>query len=236
MQGQQESKLLPLFYLEMKTFSLTKRHECRIILIATFVSQNGDEDMGKKGEDTKKFIREKAICLFAQKGFKNVTMKDICTVTGLSRGGLYRHYDSTQQIFSEIVDMLMNAQDNELSDKMEAGLPAPQILEEILERYRREMLDSSASLSVAIYEFFSENFSDGQDNLLLRQYQYSVDMWSEFLSYGIKRGEFKKVDCKEVIDIIIFSYQGARMYSTIIPLDEEIPMRIINHIKKTLLV
>lgn len=215
---------------------MTKRHECRIILLATFVSQNGDEDMGKKGEDTKKFIREKAICLFAQKGFKNVTMKDICTVTGLSRGGLYRHYDSTQQIFFEIVDMLMNAQDNELSAKMAAGLPAPQILEEILERYRMEMLDSKASLSVAIYEFFSENFSDGQDNLLLRQYQYSVDMWSEFLSYGIKRGEFKKVDCKEVIDIIIFSYQGVRMYSTIIPLDEEIPMRIINHIKKTLLV
>lgn len=215
---------------------MTKRHECRIILLATFVSQNGDEDMGKKGEDTKKFIREKAICLFAQKGFKNVTMKDICTVTGLSRGGLYRHYDSTQQIFSEIVDMLMNAQDNELSAEMAAGLPAPQILEEILERYRMEMLDSKASLSVAIYEFFSENFSDGQDNLLLRQYQYSVDMWSEFLSYGIKRGEFKKVDCKEVIDIIIFSYQGVRMYSTIIPLDEEIPMRIINHIKKTLLV
>ena len=192
--------------------------------------------MGKKGEDTKKFIREKAACLFAQKGYKNVTMKDICAITGLSRGGLYRHYDSPQQIFSEIVDMLMNSQDNELSEKMAAGLPARQILEEILERYRMEMLDSSASLSVAIYEFFSENFSDGQDNLLLRQYQYSVDMWSEFLAYGIKRGEFKQVDCKEVIDIIIFSYQGVRMYSTIIPLDEEIPMRIINHIKKTLLV
>ena len=192
--------------------------------------------MGKKGEDTKKFIREKAACLFAQKGYKNVTMKDICAITGLSRGGLYRHYDSTQQIFSEIVDMLMNAQDNELSEKMVAGLPARQILEEILERYRMEMLDSSASLSVAIYEFFSENFSDGQDNLLLRQYQYSVDIWSEFLAYGIKRGEFKQVDCKEVIDIIIFSYQGVRMYSTIIPLDEEIPMRIINHLKKSLLV
>ena len=192
--------------------------------------------MGKKGEDTKKLIREKATCLFAQKGYKNVTMKDICAITGLSRGGLYRHYDSPQQIFSEIVDMLMNSQDNELSEKMAAGLPARQILEEILERYRMEMLDSSTSLSVAIYEFFSENFSDGQDNLLLRQYQYSVDMWSEFLSYGIKRGEFKKVDCKEVIDIIIFSYQGVRMYSTIIPLDEEIPLRIINHIKKTLLV
>ena len=118
---------------------------------------------------------------------------------------------------------------------MNAGLPASQILNEILERYRKEMLDNAASLSVAIYEFFSENYSNGQDNLLLKQYQYSVDMWNEFLSYGIKRGEFKTVDCKEVIDIILFSYQGVRMYSTIIPLDEQIPARIINHIKKILL-
>lgn len=192
--------------------------------------------MGKKGEDTKKLIREKTVPLFARKGFKKVTMKDICSVTGLSRGGLYRHYNSTQQIFSEIIDMLMSAQDNELLEKMKAGFPAQQILDEILERYRYEMLDGEASLSVALYEFFSENFSDKQDNLLLKQYQYSVDMWNDFLSYGIEREEFKKVDCKEIIDIILFSYQGVRMYSTIIPLDEQIPMRIVNHIKKVLLV
>ena len=191
--------------------------------------------MGKKGEDTKKLIRERAAYLFAQKGFKNVTMKDICAATGLSRGGLYRHYDSTRQIFLEIIEALMGAQDNELTEKMNAGLPASQILDEILERYRKEMLDNAASLSVAIYEFFSENYSNGQDNLLLKQYQYSVDMWNEFLSYGIKRGEFKTVDCIEVIDIILFSYQGVRMYSTMIPLDEQIPARIINQIKKILL-
>lgn len=192
--------------------------------------------MGKKGEDTKKLIREKAALIFAQKGFKNVTMKDICSVTGLSRGGLYRHYNSTQQIFSEIIDMLMSGQDNELSEKMKAGLPAPQILDEILERYCYEMSEGAASLSVALYEFFSENFSDNQDNLLMKQYQYSIDMWDDFLSYGIEREEFKKVDCREIIDIILFSYQGVRMYSTIIPLDEQIPMRIVNHIKKILLV
>lgn len=204
---------------------------------ATLMSQSRkrDDDMGKKGEDTKKLIRERAAYLFAQKGFKNVTMKDICAATGLSRGGLYRHYDSTRQIFLEIIEALMGAQDNELTEKMNAGLPASQILNEILERYRKEMLDNAASLSVAIYEFFSENYSNGQDNLLLKQYQYSVDMWNEFLSYGIKRGEFKTVDCKEVIDIILFSYQGVRMYSTIIPLDEQIPARIINQIKKILL-
>ena len=110
-------------------------------------------------------------------------MNDICQVTGLSRGGLYRHYDSTKQIFSEIVDELMQAQDNELSEKMRAGLPATQILDEILERYRREMMDGEASLSVAIYEYYSgSSATDDRENLLSKQYEYSVEMWSAFIS------------------------------------------------------
>ena len=44
--------------------------------------------MGTKGEKTKRFICENAFQLFAEKGFKDVTMKDICEKTGLSRGGL----------------------------------------------------------------------------------------------------------------------------------------------------
>lgn len=191
--------------------------------------------MGKKGDGTRKLIRERAAGLFAQRGFKNVTMNDICQVTGLSRGGLYRHYDSTKQIFSEIVDELMQAQDNELSEKMRAGLPATQILDEILERYRREMMDGEASLSVAIYEYYSgSSATDDRENLLSKQYEYSVEMWSAFISYGIKRGEFKETDARELIDILLFAYQGVRMYSTIMPLDDQIPARIIHHVKRTL--
>lgn len=192
--------------------------------------------MGNKGEETKKLIREKACSLFARKGFKNVTMKDICIATGLSRGGLYRHYNSTQQIFSEIIDDLMNAQDNEFSEKMKKEYPAVQILDEILERYRTEMLDRTGSLGLAIYEFYSEIHSDNNDNILLKQYEHSVTVWKDFLSYGIQRGEFKNVECDELIDIIIFSYQGVRMYNQIMPLDEKIPQRIIRHIQKILLV
>lgn len=192
--------------------------------------------MGKKGDETKRLILEKAMALFAKKGFKNVTMKDICIDTGLSRGGLYRHYESTNQIFSEIIDILMNTQDNELSSKIENEVPAPVILDEILERYKTEMLDSAASLSIAIYEFFSLNYSDSEDNFLLKQYIYSVETWKNLIDYGVQRGEFRNVNYEEIIDIIIFSYQGVRMYSAIMPLAEQIPQRIVNHIKKILLV
>lgn len=199
------------------------------------MSQNGAVTMGKKGNETKRFILEKALSLFAKKGFKNVTMKDICIETGLSRGGLYRHYESTHQIFSEIVDILMSRQDNELSEKMKNGVPAPIILDEILERYKKEMLDGSGSLSIAILEFYSENQSDNNDNMLFKQYLYSKDMWKNFISYGVERGEFKNVDSEEIIDLIIFSYQGVRMFTTILPIDEQIPERIITHMKRTLL-
>lgn len=192
--------------------------------------------MGKKGEETKQLIREKAYFLFSQKGFKDVTMKDICLETGLSRGGLYRHYDSTQQIFMEIINFLMSKQDTEISEKIREGYSATQILNEILERYRTEMLDSSASLSIAIYEFFSMNGSDDKSGILLKQYFYSVETWKTLIIYGMEHGEFKDVNYEEIIDIIIFSYQGVRMYSQIMPLNEEIPQRIINHIKKTILV
>ena len=192
--------------------------------------------MGKKGDETKRLILEKAMALFAKKGFKNVTMKDICIDTGLSRGGLYRHYESTNQIFSEIIDILMNTQDNELSSKIENEVPAPVILDEILERYKKEMLDSSGSLSIAILEFYSENQPSDNDNVLFEQYLYSKDMLSYFISYRVNRGEFNNVNSEEIIDMIIFSYQGVRMFSTIMPIDEQIPNRIINHIKKALLI
>lgn len=192
--------------------------------------------MKKNSVKTKKRILEKALSLFVKKGYKNVTMTDICIETGLSRGGLYRHYGSTHQIFSEIINSLMNAQDDELSEKIKQGIPASIILTEILERYKNEMLDSTGSLSMAILEFYSANQSDGTDNALFKQYLYSKDMWCKLISYGVQRGEFKNVNDEEIVDLILFSYQGVRMFSTILPLHEEIPERIINHIKNVLLV
>ncbi len=74
-------------------------------------------NMNKRGEKTRKHIKKCACFLFAEKGFKQVTMKDICEVTKLSRGGLYCHYESTRQIFQEIIDDMTGQQDNEIDFK-----------------------------------------------------------------------------------------------------------------------
>ena len=190
--------------------------------------------MSQKGELTRRNIKAQAMKLFAKRGFKDVTMKDICEATQLSRGGLYLHYGSTRQIFAEIIDDLMGGQEDEFSEKISNNISAKTILTDVLERYEREMKDSQGALSVAIYEFFSsENASE--NNALAKQYQKSRVMWRQLLEYGIERGEFNAVDVDAVFDLIVFSYQGVRMYSTLMQIDEETPNNIVTMIKKIVL-
>ena len=48
------------------------------------------------------------------------------------------------------------------------------------------------------------------------------------------RHEFNEVDISAVFDLIVFSYQGVRMYSKLMPMDKETPSRIIKEIRKIL--
>lgn len=191
--------------------------------------------MSMKGEKTKQDIREKAYQLFAEKGFKEVTMKDICELTGLSRGGLYRHYESTEQIFLEIVNAFSDKQKSEIFTKIEQHVPAAAILEELLSRYASEMIDYKNSISLAIYEFYSNPAISKEDNSVKRRYEISKTAWIGLINYGISTKEFNPVNPESIFNIIIFAYQGVRMYSKLMTIDKDIPTQIMNEIKRLLL-
>lgn len=188
--------------------------------------------INKRGEETRKLIKKCACGLFASKGFKQVTMKDICEAASLSRGGLYCHYESTQEIFKEIINDFMSRQEDTFSEKIGQNIPAKEILNEVLEKYKAEMLDGQASLSLAIYEYFSIADVSETENELNTQYLASFKAWKNLLDYGIQTGEFNPVDIRPVFDLIIFSYQGVRMYSKLMSINEEIPQGIIEQIRK----
>lgn len=190
--------------------------------------------MNKKGQKTREHIKKCAAILFAEKGFKQVTMKDICEAAQLSRGGLYCHYESTRQIFQEMIDDMMSRQDQEFDLRIGQNQSAVTILDDILEGYRKEMLDSRSSLSTAIYEYFSLPEIAGQKNALYQQYLISANTWKKLIQYGIDRKEFHEVDIEAVFHLIVFSYQGVRMYSKLMPVDERIPSGIVRQIKKIL--
>ncbi|MDO5573262.1 MAG: TetR/AcrR family transcriptional regulator [bacterium] len=173
--------------------------------------------MGEKGERTKKMIREQAAALFAQKGFSMVTMKDICEATGLSRGGLYRHYENTAGIFEEIFLEMATENENLIDRRIKEQIPAMEILKEEMKFLKEEMLNSEQSLSYPIYEYANTVSRDLFEKLNEQGYQ----KWERLMAYGVSRGEFRKENTAAVITMILYAYQGIRMWSRVINIPEQ---------------
>ena len=84
--------------------------------------------MNEKGLNTKNRIKAEAMNLFLQRGYKDVSMQDICNACNLSKGGLYRHFGSKAEI---LLSLVQEERQFDVQDLIEKGKPAVEILHEI---------------------------------------------------------------------------------------------------------
>ena len=56
---------------------------------------------------TKEKITEEALTLFAQKGYKGTSVKNIADAVGIKDASLYNHFKSKQEIFNSIVELVL---------------------------------------------------------------------------------------------------------------------------------
>lgn len=186
--------------------------------------------MNSKKERTRELILKKSYELFAKRGFKQITMKDVCEATGLSRGGLYSHFSGTDQIFEAILEVINQKDEMNFEKEMNDGMSAIKILEGALQLMEDEMLHSEDSLSLAMYEYARSN-----DREMMNHFnQIGEKKWTDLIHYGMKRGEFKEVDVHEIVSVILYVYQGGRMWSHIVDMTDVTFRAITNHIRKQL--
>ena len=57
-----------------------------------------------KGEQTRQFIIERAAPIFNQRGYAGCALSDIMEATGLNKGGIYRHFESKEELAAEAFD------------------------------------------------------------------------------------------------------------------------------------
>lgn len=57
-----------------------------------------------KGEETRQKIIAAAAPLFNKQGYAGCVLKDIMAATGLEKGGIYRHFESKEEIAAEAFD------------------------------------------------------------------------------------------------------------------------------------
>ena len=180
--------------------------------------------MGYKGKNTEERIKKEAKKLFLERGYKDVSMQDICNAAGLSKGGLYRHFSSKSEILLSLVGDERKA---DVSERIACRESAVQILTDYLDLFYRNMLMSDQSLAYALFEYASMD----KDNPLMANSGTDDILWKELIEYGMETGEFNVIDYRTVMNTLLFAYRGIRLWSRAIDIGEEIPESIVEAVK-----
>ncbi len=179
--------------------------------------------MGEKSVQKRKFILDTARKVFVEKGFKNVTMKDIVEACEISRGGLYLYFDSTEQILMEVLQMEADETDDvftqsitqETDDVFSVQITqedtAADILLLFLKEQKKELLQKKDNLTVAVYEYFFAHKSTDKNNMLRRQFDAGVRVIEKLIEAGIASGEFYCEDPKGAAANIMYVLEGMKI-------------------------
>ena len=144
----------------------------------------------RSASDRRAEILRLAAGLFAERGFKATTVRDIAEAAGVLSGSLYHHFDSKESIIEEL---LREYVDELLSDYRriiaEGGSPR-----EVLSRLANSIFASFAEHRAAIMVWQNERQTIHRPGFAyLAQAQVEVErLWTELIRQGIEAGEFRE--------------------------------------------
>lgn len=134
--------------------------------------------------NTKERILETALELFAQRGYLGTSMSDIAGELGITKGALYKHYTSKQEILGSIVER-MNKMDYERAEEYEMPEAEP---DGFAEAYLHTPIEKIRAYAMAQFdhwtkEHFSSNF---RKMLTLEQYRDPklAKLYHDYLATG----------------------------------------------------
>lgn len=175
--------------------------------------------MGNKGTATQERILEASRSLFAQNGYCAVTMQDICKACGLSRGGLYRHFSSTEQIFTAIIEREQKRAEAALMHAKANNVPPRRMVATFL-RYRlQNLMDPDVGIDTATAEF-GANSEDGK-RILCRRAQSSICILTEMIECGKAEGAFHCKDARTNAILLLCLLEGLGKHNALLPMDAQ---------------
>lgn len=177
--------------------------------------------MGEKSIQKRRLILETARTIFAEKGYKDVTMKDIVEACQISRGGLYLYFNSTKEIFEEVLKLEGQETDDLFGANVGAHASASEILALLLKEQKKELLRRRGSLAVATYEYFFSNRTAKKDNILRARFDEAVLGLEKLISYGAEQGEFCCADPRGCARNIMYVLEGLKAAAYTIGITEK---------------
>lgn len=173
--------------------------------------------MSDKAARKKQYILDTAKQVFASKGFKDVSMKDIVEACEISRGGLYLYFDSTESILTEIINEESSQNGFQFLEKEDDNVSYGNCLALFLKEQKLEILNKKNNLTVAIYEYLFSN----SEETAKASFEKKVDLLSKLIEKGTESGEFVCDDAVESAKHVLFTLEGLKVTANTYGLSEE---------------
>jgi TetR/AcrR family transcriptional regulator, transcriptional repressor for nem operon len=169
----------------------------------------------RKGEHTRQEIIRKAAPIFNQKGYEGAALSDLMEATGLEKGGIYRHFDSKQQLAAEAFDYAWNlARDTRLE-----GTQAISNTVDRLKQIVRNFWERRAGLVPGGCPLLNTAIDSDDGNPRLREKaRRALGTWLDHLrsivEEGQRRGEIRgDIDPAGLAALIVSTLEGSLMVS-----------------------
>lgn len=169
----------------------------------------------RKGEQTRREIIRKAAPIFNQQGYDGAALSDLMKATGLEKGGIYRHFESKQQLAAEAFDYAWNLV---LDLRFEGTEGIPNTVDR-LKQVVRNFRDRRAGLVPGGCPLLNTAIDSDDGNPLLREKaRRALGSWLErlqsIIEEGRRRGEIRSdVDSSELATLIVSTLEGSLMMS-----------------------
>ncbi|MDR0221322.1 MAG: TetR/AcrR family transcriptional regulator [Lachnospiraceae bacterium] len=197
--------------------------------------------MGEKKDQKKSHIVEAAQRVFAEKGFRNVTMQDIVAASGTSRGGLYLHFNTVEEVFLAVLLLEAEAEGGESTDSLPIKASSADILALFMKEQKKEILRKAGSLAIAIYEYYfhlyqTEGKIPKKDNFLKKQFETGVMILENLIRDGLASGEFYCDDPSGAAANIMYTLEGLKVAARTIGITEAVVDKELLYILQGLVV
>lgn len=164
-----------------------------------------------KGEQTRQHIIQEAATLFNQRGYTGSSISDVMQCTGLQKGGIYRHFESKEQLALAAFDYAQQQSTTRLEQAVAAETDAGRQLLAFISAFHALTLHPPVPGGCPILNTIVD--SDDGDPALRERVVAVVTGWEQLIerivTEGVAQGTLRSdIDPQAVATLLIATLEG----------------------------
>ncbi len=165
----------------------------------------------------KEKILEAALLCFNEKGYHKTSIDDIALNGKISKGGIYYHFKSKEELFLKLFNFRLNRYTEQLKAYIQEESNPVKRIRILIQKWGLILKENED-----FFKFCMEFSSMGAREKEIRKemtsfYRSSVEIFRQIIEEGVATGEFENVDTERIARLIYFLSHG--VFSTFFAVD-----------------